>query len=387
MKKIFTLSILITLAVSACISPKKLLQKGEYDEAINKTVKKLSNNPEKEKGIDILKKAYGLANQNDLETIAYLKKTGEPDIWDKIFNIYYKLKNRQNMVKVLPQALLTKIGFEFVNYDEEIIQAKQKAAAYFYVHAQSLLAKGDRSDARNAYYELNKVKGYYTDYKDADSLIDVALFKGTAYILFQIKNQTTLLLPEDFETALTSINIGDLNKLWLSYDSKEVKGRSYAYLIMVDIKSIDVSPDALKEVHTTETKEIEDGYTTLLDDHGNVVKDSLGNDIKIPKFKTISCEVIQVQQKKTAIISGTIDYIDNENNQLLKTDPVTAQSIFENTSATAIGDPDALKPETKAMLGNRPLPFPSTPAMILLAGDILKGMAKDIIWKNKVLFD
>ncbi|MFA4852023.1 MAG: hypothetical protein WC599_05845 [Bacteroidales bacterium] len=387
MKKAATIFILITLTVSGCVSSKKFMQKGEYDMAISKSVKKLMKKPEKVKEISVLTQSYKNANQKDIENITYLKKTGQPDIWDKIFITYFKMKKRQESVRVLPQPILDKIGFEYVNYDQEIIEAKKKAAEYFYIHAQSLLKKGDRSNSRSAYYEFKKVKEYYNSYKDADSLLTVALFQGTANILFKIKNQTTILLPADFEEALTKISLSDLNKLWLNYDAKEVKGRSYDYEILVNIKAIDVSPESVKEIHYIETKEIEDGFTYLLDQNGNVVKDSLGNDIKVPKYKTIVCEVIENQQKKTAIITGTLDFLSKETNQLIKTDPITAQTFFENYCAMAVGDINALKAETRKKIGNRPLPFPSDPAMILQAGEILKGMVKDIIWNNKYLFD
>jgi len=387
MKKIVAIFILIALTVSGCISSKKFMQKRKYDMAISKSVKKLMKNPEKAKEIFVLTESYKNANQKDIENITYLKKTGQPDIWNKIFSTYFNMKSRQEKVRVLPQPILDKIGFEYLNYDQEIIEAKKKAAEYFYIHAQSLLKKGDRPNSRSAYYELKKVKEYYNSYKDADSLLFVALFQGTANILLKIQNQTTILLPADFEAALTKISLTDLNKLWLSYDIKEVKGRSYAYVIFVNIMAIDVSPESVKEVHYTETKDIEDGFTYLLDQNGNVVKDSLGNDIKITKYKTISCEIIEIQQKKSAIITGTLDYLNNETNQLIKTDPITAQSFFENYCATAVGDINALKAETKKKIGNRPLPFPSDPTMILQTGEILKDMIKDIIWKNKYLFD
>lgn len=387
MKKSTSIIILIAIIVSGCISSKKYLQNGEYDNAISKSVKKLVKKPSKAKELSVLTQAYKLANQKDIDNITYLKKTGEPDIWDKIFSTYLEMKTRQEKVSVLPQTLLDLLGYEYVNYDQEIIEAKKKAAAYFYVHAQSLLKKGDRANSRTAYYELLKVKEYYSNYKDNDSLIKVALVNGTANILFKIKNQTTILLPADFEAALTKISLTDLNKLWLNYDVNEVKGRTYDYIILVNIKGIEVSPESLKEVHYSESKEIEDGTTYLLDKNGNVVKDSLGNDIKIPKYKTISCDVVETQQKKTAIITGTLDYLNNETNQLLKTDPVTAQTFFENFYATANGNVLALKEETKKKIGNKPMPFPSNPAMILQAGDILKGMVKDIVWKNKYLFD
>ena len=116
------------------------------------------------------------------------------------------------------------------------------------------------------------------------------------------------------------------------------------------------------------------------------MKDSLGNDIKITKYKTITCEVIETQQKKTALVSGEIEFVEVANEQLLFTAPLTAQSLFENFAATAVGDVKALSAETKKKLGNKPLPFPSSAALILMSGDILKGMVKDIIYKNSSVF-
>ncbi|MFH0865433.1 MAG: hypothetical protein V1904_04530 [Bacteroidota bacterium] len=385
MKKIFTLLVITAIIASGCVSSGKLMQKGRYDQAINKSVKKLLKNPEKVKELTVLASSYKLANQKDLDNITFLKKTGEPDIWDKIFATYSTMKIRQEKVKVLSDDILGKMGFEYVNYDNNIIEAKKKAAEYFYVHAQSLLALNDRDNARKAYYELEKVKSYYASYRDCDSLVSVALEQGTAYVLFKMQNATTLLLPADFESLLTKISMADLDQLWISYDTRQVEGRNYAYVILMNIKAIDVSPEYIKEIQYTESKEVQDGYTYLLDSLGNVMHDSLGNDIKIPKYKTISCIVTETQQKKTAIVSGTLDYLSAETEDLIKTDPVTAETCFENYFARANGDLDALSDETKKKIGNSYVPFPSNPGMILLAGEVLKDMVKDIVWKYKSL--
>ena len=77
-------------------------------------------------------------------------------------------------------------------------------------------------------------------------------------------------------------------------------------------------PEEVKENNYSETKEIEDGFDYELDANGNVKKDTAGNDIKIIKYKTIRCNVKELHQFKTARISGTIDYLDNYNNKLLK---------------------------------------------------------------------
>lgn len=385
MKKIFTLLVPIAVIVSGCMSSGKLMNKGLYDQAIEKSVKKLLKDPEKVKELSVLANSFKLANEKDIERIAYLKKTGEPDVWDDIFVLYNSIKTRQDKVKALAENLLGKISFSEVNYDNEIIAAKKKAAEYFYVHAQALLALNDRDNARSAYAEFQKVKTYYASYKDCDSLLSVALDKGTARVLFKILNATSIPLPEDFEAILTKISMADLNGQWVSYDTKQVEGRDYAYVILMNIKAIDVSPEFIKETQYTETKEVQDGYTYQLDSLGHVMHDSLGNEIQIPKYETIKCLVTETQQKKTAIISGTLDYLCAESEDLIKTDPVTAATSFENYFAKASGDLDALSDATKKKLGNNFIPFPSNPSMILQAGDVLKGMVKDIVWKYKSL--
>ena len=218
-------------------------------------------------------------------------------------------------------------------------------------------------------------------------MLTVALNNGKTHILFNIENETTILLPADFETELTKISLTDINKLWINYDVAEVEGRTYSYKATLNIKVIDISPEKIKEVHYTDSKQMEDGFTYLLDKNGNVVKDSLGNDIKIPKYTTISCAVIETQQRKSAVVSGTLNMVNTETNQLVKTDPVTAQTFFENSYVVINGNIKALTEESKKKLKNKPLPFPSDPALVLQTAEILKNAVKEIMLRNKYLFD
>jgi len=384
MKKL-TLYLIAASILTGCISAKKYLATGQYDYAIQAAVKKLAKKPTKEKMIIILDQAYKNANQQNLDRITFLKKSGEPDIWEEVFETYGKMKRRQDYVKTLPNPVLTAISYKYIDYDQEIIEAKKKAAEYFYAHGTKLMEKGDKASARTAYDEFLKVKGYYQEYKDVDSQIQKAKAAGISQVLFKMKNLSGLPLPPSFEEQLLKISLTELNTLWINYDTKEVEKKIYDYVILIDIKGIETSPESVKETQYTESKEIQDGFQYVLDKNGNVMKDSLGNDIKVPKYKTITCLVIESIQKKTAIISGTIDYLNNHTTQLIKTDPITAQSFFEHNSAKAVGDINALKPETKNKLGSQPMPFPTDPAMILQADDILKNMTKDIIWNNKGL--
>jgi len=381
MKKLIPYFVILTLLFAGC-SAKKDLINGNYDLAIRKTVRKLKKNPEKIKHLDILEQAFSNANRRDTERITFLKKEGTPNIWDEVFKTYSKMKRRQDIVKALS---FVPTNISFVDYDEEIIRAKQKAAEYFYAHGKKLLASNNRDDARKAFYDFQKVKSYYSDFKDVDKQIKLAEHLGTSHVLFKMQNKTGILLPPAFEEDLMKISVTDLNRQWLRYYSNGNEDLQYDYTVLVNLKMIDVSPESVKEKHYTEKKEVRDGWSYVLDEKGNVKKDTAGNDIKIPKYKTISCAVVESHQRKAAMVSGTLDYLNNSSGQLIKTDPVTSEAIFEHMSALAIGDISALKPETKKLIGRTPVPFPMDGDLIMQASAHLKQMVKDIMHANKGL--
>ena len=378
---------LVAAVLLSCNSSTKLLNSGNYDAAIYKATKKLQRKKDKEKEIIALEQDYQKANDRDKEKILFLKKEGKPESWDLIFSTYARMSQRQQNIKHLLPLLIARQGlyanFPFANYDEEIIQAKKNATEYFYAHALTLLDKNNQGDARQAYNELLKVKNFSSNYKDVDKQLTRAKDIGTSYVLFKMKNATGVPLPPNFEDELTKISLNELNGEWVRYYTTEVKGMTYDYTILVNMKNINVSPEGVKETAFTETKTIPDGFNYALDSKGNVMKDTAGNDIKIPKNKTISCNVVETYQTKKAIIAGTLDYINNNTGQLIKTDPIASENFFENRAYAAMGDLNALKPETAAKLGNRPVPFPPSFDMLLQAGGVLKGMVKNIIVTNK----
>jgi hypothetical protein len=381
MKKLVLMLSAAVLLLSGCISSKQYYEKGEYDKAISKAVKRLKKNTDRPKEVWVLLSAYKTVNQADLDRISYLKQTGQPDIWDEVFQKYDLLKKRQDLVKTLPQKILDDITFNWVNYDKDVIESQKKAVEYYYTHARVLLEKKDKMSARQAYDELRRIKDFYENYKDVDAMLQTALELGTTNVIFKMNNQSMSVLPQGFEDELLTMTVKDLNRNWINYDSREVSGRTYDYMIFLNLKMIDVSPEHIKQFEYTESREVKDGFQYVLDAHGNVMKDSLGNDIKVQKYKTITCHVLETQMNKEAIITGTVDFYDNRNSQLLRNEKITAESHFNYMFATAMGDIDALKKETAQKL-NRPVPFPNDLEMIGLASEYLKDAARSIISNN-----
>ena len=128
------------------------------------------------------------------------------------------------------------------------------------------------------------------------------------------------------------------------------------------------------------SKELADRIAQLLlDKKGNVMKDSLGNDIKVPRKVFIRAQVFETYQTKVASISGRLEFYDLETRELVDTRPLAADAVFENYASTFRGDKRALQPETLKRIGNRPLPFPTDEALLLTAAERLKPVIKDHI--------
>ncbi len=376
-------AITLSLLITSCVSSSKRLQQGEYDKAIVKAARILQKKPTKANEIKTLKKAYNLANSKDLEAIRLLKLSGQPDIFDKVVIHYRHLINRQEVVKRLPDEVLNRINFEPIDYSNEITTSKKKAAKFFYAHASKLLEEGDKHDARQAYNELSKVKNYFPVYEDVDTKMNIAYTVGVNHIIFMIVNESRTVLPEDFEDELLKISLKKINKQWLNFDTYVDENIDYDYSIYLTIKNIAVSPERVKEVQYEETREIEDGFDYLLDENGNVKKDEDGNDIKIPKLRTISCYITETRLNKSAVVSGSLDFYDVRSGQLIKTLPIASEFVFKYRFAIANGNLDALNKKTRKLIKYKPIPFPTDLQLIFDTNENLKSKVKRIISSNR----
>lgn len=357
--------------------------RGRYDAAMQKSARKIKKKPTKIKEIDVFYEAYTAANKQSRERVEFLRKEGNPANNNEIYNQLSLIKSRQDLAKSLPAIGIT---FQFEDIDNELIESKNKAAEYSYAKGEQLLQKGDRNSAREAYAEFIRVKGLISNYKDVDEKLKHSLWLGTSNALFMMRNNSGAVLPPGFWEEMKKITIKELNTQWINYDNVQDTSKYYDYYIILNIKIIDVGPELVKENTFTESKQIQDGFEYVLDGKGNVKKDSLGNDIKKPKYKTITCTVLEVAQKKAAKVAGTLDYISNSDNQLIKSENVMADSFFDNVvSKIVAGDAAALKPETAKRLGGQPMPFPPDPDMLLRSAAIVKDISKNIIWNNKAI--
>jgi hypothetical protein len=386
MKKIVPFIFIITILISGCGSSKKQLQKGNYDAAIDKAVKQLRRDPKDEKQIAILTQSYKVANDQDNERVRFLKMENKPNNWDEIYQVYSALNNRQALVKTVSPLYSngSQADLAFVDYLPELVNAKHKAADFYYGHGSELMKNNTKESYRQAYAEFMRAKDYVGDYDGIDSKIQEARYQGMSRVFVSVQNTSIIKFPPEFEQDLLALDLPGLNSDWVEYHTQNLnKNTEYDYFVNVNVKNVAVSPDNQVQRDSVIKRDVQDGFTYVLDKKGNVMRDSLGNDIKQKKYKTLQCALVETIQTKACRIDGDVEVIQMVPNKVLKKDPIGAQSTFENISSRALGDIGALNQKQLDRTKTSIVPFPSDIEMVVRCSESLKQAIRGAIQNNR----
>ncbi len=383
MKRIYYILIAI-LGLNSCGGSKKALDIGDYNTAVYKAVKALQRKETKEKDILTLQEAYPKAVERDMKEINQLKLEGAPESWERIYYIYKALDDRQELVKTVAPIQFEgrEIDFEYADYQKNMVEAKQRAANFYYTNAKELMKNDNQTSNRKAYEQLKKIKKFYATYEDVEQLMEEAKFLGTSHALISIKNEAEYNFDRAYLAELLNFGIADLNSDWKNFYTNFNENINYDYDIIVSLTNTNFTEAIRERSEYVDKKVIKDGWEYVLDERGNVKKDSAGNDMKKEKFKTIECKVIKEIQKKSLIVVANIQYIDKVTNQVVGNSRAEATENFVHESVSAQGNTEALTDASKEAIKRNPIPFPSNEEMLNSVKINLRNSIKNSIKSN-----
>lgn len=399
MKKLLLLTMLLSILIS-CGGRKqveKAVNSGNYDQAISNALNKLKINKNKKRKQDyivMLKEAYYKVVERDLETIDHLKKDGNPEQYKSIYKIYTTLNARQEAIKpILPLQINGQVvEFKFNNYTNEIVDYRYKVSDYLIDKGLDLLDTKDKYKAREAYEIFNYIESINPNFEDVRQLMVEAHQTGTNYVIVTIENQTDQIIPVRLKEDLLKFDTYGLNQFWTAYHASANANANananndikYDFAMKLQLRQINISPERINERQFVREKEIIDGWEYELDDNGNVVKDSLGNDIKVDKVVMVKARFLEFLQLKSTQVIADVVYIDLKYNELLDTFTIDSEFVFENIYARVRGDKRALNAEDRKILNYRRIPFPSNEQMVYDTGEDLKLKLRRILNKYTI---
>ena len=181
--KIYLLIIILTTLLNACSSGKRQLQRGDYDEALRTSIKRLRQNPDNKKANSTFPKAYKFARQKHLNAVEIEKNSSNPLKWDAVVSHYKILNSFYYEINDCPACLKHIAHPDFYQNEEEY--AKLEAAKYHYSEGIRLMDKKDIMASREAHGHFVKTKYFLSNYENVDDWIFKSREAGTLNVLIK----------------------------------------------------------------------------------------------------------------------------------------------------------------------------------------------------------
>lgn len=350
---------LCILLLSGCKSAARYLELGDYDKAIDKTIKVLKKKPTKESAFIILEKAYKEANNTDIHHINELKKSGDPSLWEEIYYTYLNLENRDQKILHLESSIAKRLIPFPVDYTADIENAKLNATKFLYEVALRLLSTNIKADAQVAYECLLRVKDFYPNYKDVDEQLAKARIQGTVQILIRINNSGQWRsLPFEVRNILSDFNTNALDKEWVLFSTKDDFATMYDYYLDLSFNWSVVLPPEYQNKNYFVEKEI----TEIR---------KINDSTEAEETYVVRCQVEEFAQRRISKMHANLELQNISKGIIVYEIPLAAEFLFLNQWAIANGDYRALNNEILSLLGQREKPNPSDLNMLMGVSEIL----------------
>lgn len=357
---------LLLVILSACTSGKKLYERGEYFEAVMTSVQKLRQNPDHKKSQEALKNAYPMALEY-LQTDAKNQiESNSPNKWRNAIAAYDKINQMYESIQRSPKAL--KIIKAPKSFYAEIGPLKEKAAEESYNAGIEALMKGNREDAKKAYYNFADAQTFSPGYKDVVEYLDKSKDEATLKVIVQqVAVPTRYSLSGNFfqdkvEEFLHQ-NYPDRGfiKFYTFEESQRIK------LARID-QYLKIQFDDFSVGNTNVTERIE----TMKKDSVKV-GDAKINGKTVPVYNTVTAKVTTV--RKEVISRGLLSMIvlDGKSNGVLTHKKFSGEYVWFSSWARFNGDERALTDQQIALTKKRELQPPDAQDLFLLFADPIYG--------------
>lgn len=206
MKPISRLRYFIYLSILfvGCTTGKNALQKGKYDDAVNKAADRLKSSPQNKEAMEVLPTAFDLAVNTHLRKIDEAKLSSDALKWEEILYHYQTINQLSDEVNSCPSCL--NLVPKPPKYIKEYDDAKYQAAEARYLLGEKLLRENNRQSAKTAYNHFLKAQSLYP-LKGIEQKINDAYWAAVLKVVVQpaiINSNTYKLSNQYFQQQITN---------------------------------------------------------------------------------------------------------------------------------------------------------------------------------------
>ena len=344
--------LLLGAMLTACNTNEKLYYAKEYDKVIQRLAPEICKGNKNPKRINLVAASYNNANRFDYERIQGLKASGQPDVWPEIYQRYCSMKGRSEALDCFPSSvkneiLRNRIHYVPLNFDDDMMVARNKAESFLVAKINQLLATGTKDDGMEANkYFAQLMKTNRDNPNIPRYLMRTSLCFGDAVFLGYGNSSDYRLSPE-FKATVLAFDEGEL-PTYNVFHTEWDRSLFYLYTVAAVVKEVNISPVKLDEVTFKETN----GSKTV--------------------------EVTDYSQNKSVKVSGNIICFCSScsicSDEPMFSVPFEVTSTFKNDYTTIKGDREACSAETLSRLDSHPVPVPTDESMLLDAAKKLNDL-------------
>ena len=352
------------LLVVACSSPKNQFEKGNYEKAVQLSIKKLRKKPSSEKQKSILKAAYNYAVQVSTQKITQYQQSNDRFKWDSVIAQYRQMQNLYAELLQCPGCLSVVTP---VDYQVDLNAALLQGAQVYVEEGLAALNTQTKVGGRTAFNHFAQAKAYQNNYANIDEYLFQAKQLGTEIIgisKIPVASKGLEINSAFFLQQLTQA-LNDLNYRFaefypLNYFTQKANTNGTKPPVPDQIIDLSFDDYFIGQTHLKETRE------TVVKDSVKVgeVTDSLGT--KFPVYGKVEAEL---QRFDKTLESGgllNISIIEPNSNTVLFQQKIPSTYVWENHWARYQGDKRALTEKEIQLTKNKEL-LPPAPQDLFYA--------------------
>lgn len=379
----------VILFIAGCQSAETMLDQGRYDDLLSLAQRKMSGKKiKKTKYVMLVEEAFEKVTKQDMERIERLKSGNRSEDWEQIVAIATRIDRRQERLEpFLP--LVDENGYQarftFVKTHDIVQYAENQIVEKLYDEGVSFLKAArnhDKDAARNAYSRFDEILEYRTEFLDARAFREEARALGIVRVLLQVDNKARQFMPGYVADVLDE-SVSARDEFWTQFYAVEKDGAVMDYVATLVVSDMEIGPEVIREERLPKKKKIEDGWEYVLDERGNVAKDSLGNDIKKTRYTEVNATILKTHQEKGAYLRGRLELTDVHDGRILETFPLQVESRFYHQAQTFFGDERALDKSDRVQIGL--IPFPGDESMMLKVAELVRPAFTSELAKSRYL--
>ncbi len=356
MKRTYTLlAILVSILLAGCAGSDKLMDKGNYDAAFNKAVRKIHKKNKGGKYRAMAIEAFEKANKRDILLLQKTIKANDPKSWVNAYNLLCDLERRQK--KVMAKYLHESIDLKNENIWLESIyelknQAATESAKYYYNEALPLLEDGrhgNKEQARKAYNLFQKAERYKRNYEDLYELKRESEKLGTVNVLISVGNDSYNYILNIEDDVLDAVIDGIDNQNWVCHYTYDDRSIDFNYELLANIREARITRTSSEERSRKFTKSVK---KKVVDTAGNVTY----------KYKNVYATVWETERVKRVEFEVDLILYEMDTGRRVNTECVRSIKSFSDKCYTSYtGDRRALPKDFTIRKADR---FPSRNEMI-----------------------